>query len=185
MCGHDDTPATTHLRKLLTRHDADWTAASETETWWETDDGTHWSAEENGDGECLCHVEAITCLTPEQAVELTLGATECTYDQWRAISDAIAAAMEYAHDKAMEHPDHADPLWNLDEYVNRVIAVMFEGARPKGPDTCSLTKRSWDDGTCTWGVECSACHARFEHESGTTWRFCPSCGRPTDHAHLS
>lgn len=64
-------------------------------------------------------------MTPEQAVEATLGRSGYSYDQWREISDAVAAAMEYAHDKAIEYPDNADPLWNLDEYVNRILKVAF------------------------------------------------------------
>jgi hypothetical protein len=48
-----------------------------------------------------------------------------SYEQWRAVSDAVASAMEYAHDKAIECPEHADPLWNLDEYVNKVMEAML------------------------------------------------------------
>lgn len=50
-----------------------------------------------------------------------------TYGQWCDISEAVADAMQYAHDKAIEHPDKADPLWNLDEYVNRILVVAFSG----------------------------------------------------------
>ena len=48
-----------------------------------------------------------------------------TYKQWREISEAVADAMQYAHDKAIEHPDVADPLWNMDEYVNRILDAAF------------------------------------------------------------
>lgn len=51
-----------------------------------------------------------------------------TYEQWREISNAIGDAMQYAHDRAIEHPDKADPLWNLDEYVNRVMVTAFGGS---------------------------------------------------------
>lgn len=47
-----------------------------------------------------------------------------SYEQWCAVSDAVASAMEYAHDRAIECPEHADPLWNLDEYVNKVMAAL-------------------------------------------------------------
>ena len=63
----------------------------------------------------------------------TLGRDMYSYEQWREISEAIGDAMEYAHDKAIEHPDKADPLWNLDEYVNRVLEVAFNGAATLGP----------------------------------------------------
>ena len=42
--------------------------------------------------------------------------------------------------------------------------------------TCELRKASWDDGTCTWGVICSECGYRHEHESGVCWNYCPNCG---------
>ena len=48
-----------------------------------------------------------------------------TYNQWREISEAVADAMQYAHDKAIEHPDKADPLWNMDEYVDRILDAAF------------------------------------------------------------
>lgn len=48
-----------------------------------------------------------------------------SYDQWRDISSAVADAMEYAHDKAIEHGAAADPLWDMDTYVNRIIAAAF------------------------------------------------------------
>lgn len=63
-----------------------------------------------------------------------------TYDQWRQISEAVGDAMQYAHDKALEHPDKADPLWNLDEYVNRIINVVFpsEGVQVDDPENEKL-----------------------------------------------
>lgn len=47
-----------------------------------------------------------------------------TYEQYAVVSDAVGDAMEYAHDKAVELGSKADPLWNLDEYVNRIIEVV-------------------------------------------------------------
>lgn len=65
-------------------------------------------------------------VTTEQAVEATLGRDKYSYKQWREISNAVADAMEYAHNKAIECPDKADPLWNLDVYVNRILKAAFE-----------------------------------------------------------
>lgn len=70
--------------------------------------------------------------------ESTLGRDKYSYEQWREISDAIGDAMEYAHDKAIEHPDKADPLWNLDEYVNRVLDTAFNGAATLGRGECRV-----------------------------------------------
>lgn len=78
--------------------------------------------------------------------ESTLGRDKYTYEQFRKISDAIGDAMEYAHDKAIEHPDKADPLWNLDEYVNRVLDVAFNGAATLGSCSCSNSEQI--SGTC-------------------------------------
>lgn len=56
-----------------------------------------------------------------------------TYNQWKEISDAVAGAMEYAHDKAIEFPDKADPYWNLDEYVERVLKAAFGREADEAP----------------------------------------------------
>lgn len=42
--------------------------------------------------------------------------------------------------------------------------------------TCELKKAHWDNGSCTWGVICSACGYKHEHESGLCWNYCPNCG---------
>ena len=53
---------------------------------------------------------------------------------------------------------------------------LIEAWNTRAERTCTLTNRRWDNGMCTWGVECSECGARFEHETGECWRYCPSCG---------
>ena len=58
-------------------------------------------------------------------IAATVGARDYTYDEWRAISEAVGDAMEYAHEHAVMYPDKADPLWNIDEYVNRVLEVAY------------------------------------------------------------
>lgn len=57
--------------------------------------------------------------------------------------------------------------------VCNCLADLIE---PEPERTCMLTHVRWDDGMCTWGVKCSECGARFEHETGECWRYCPSCG---------
>ncbi len=90
--------------------------------------GRTWVYEEPSDCDLL--VSYAYDLGAEEAIEVTLGRGGYTYEQWREISDAIGDAMEYAHDRAMEHPDKADPLWNLDEYVERVMQAAFgDGAK--------------------------------------------------------
>ena len=116
--------------------------------------------------------------------ESTLGRDRYSYEQWREISNAVGDAMEYAHDRAIEHPDRADPLWNLDEYVNRILKVAFEGEATLGRGTCHDTEGSGRDFCC------SACGARLYVDTGDTFtmiaadehtiikrpNFCPNCG---------
>lgn len=62
--------------------------------------------------------------------------------------------------------------WQDIELKDR-LADLIE---PEPERTCMLTHERWDDGMCTWGAKCSSCGARFEHETGECWRYCPSCG---------
>lgn len=182
--------ATTRLRELLNERGVEWWPSDDRRcedviTNWQVGP-LDWTAFDNETVlDITAEIAGYNFLTPEQVIDVTIGAHDYTYDQWRDISDAVADAMTYAHDKAIEHPDHADPLWNLDEYVNRILKVAFDGELKHDADTCSLTQKSWDNGTSTWGVECSACHARFEHETGITWKFCPSCRLPIERSHLN
>jgi hypothetical protein len=73
--------------------------------------------------------------TPEQAIVATVGERYYAYDEWRAISEAVGDAMEYAHEHAVMYPDKADPLWNIDEYVNRVLEVAY-GTKDATVDRC-------------------------------------------------
>lgn len=89
-----------------------------------------------------------------------------TYEEWREISNAIGDAMQYAHDKALETP-HADPLWNMDEYVNRVLDVIA-GARVCGLELSTNMSH----------IRCNQCG--YELPYGTDLRrtkFCGGCGR--------
>lgn len=42
---------------------------------------------------------------------------------------------------------------------------------------CELREALWDNGECTWGVVCSKCGRKYEHETGICWNYCPNCGR--------
>lgn len=107
--------------------------------------------------------------------ESTLGRNRYSYEQLREISSAVCDAMEYAHDKAIEHPDAADPLWNLDEYVNRILKVAFEGEATQGPGTCREVKidRYWRGcGECSYVWEFMYSIGKCERP-----RYCPNCGK--------
>ncbi len=171
------TSATDELRRLLDERGV---------RWWEEDGHTLWY------GQSINHaasafssfmfgendkVHLSAMVTPEQAIAATLGSEEPTYEQWRAISEAIGDAMEYAHDKAIEHPDKADPLWNLDEYVNRVIEVAFGEPVTLGSGECEFEYAHGITDTLKETVDvyfCSACGS--PNYSDNEPMFCQYCG---------
>jgi hypothetical protein len=53
--------------------------------------------------------------------------------------------------------------------------VWFNGTEWT-PRKCRIEDAHWDDGHCTWGAKCSACGARFEHETASSMNFCKCCG---------
>ena len=166
--------ATERLRKLLKERGAEYDDYIDTCTAWLKSERGYMAFADESDEDGLLSVELY--LTPEQAVEATLGRGDYTYEQWRAISDAVAAAMQYAHDRAIEHPDKADPYWNLDEYVERVCAAAFGDDATMGRETChmewSLADNGWADHTCSncGYVENTDVHVTLD------WNFCPKCG---------
>ena len=114
--------------------------------------------------------------------ESTLGRDRYSYEQFREISNAVGDAMEYAHDRAIEHPDVADPLWNLDEYVNRILKVAFKGEATLGRGTChpvasdNLTE---SEGTGDAWADCSECGhllCVLTDPSSQMPNYCPNCG---------
>lgn len=108
--------------------------------------------------------------------ESTLGRDRYTYEQYREISNAVGDAMEYAHDRAIEHPDKADPFWNLDEYVSRILKVAFEGEATLGRRTCHVMTISEFNGEYTDYYDvCSNCGYEFFDDDPLN--YCPSCGR--------
>ena len=108
--------------------------------------------------------------------ESTLGRNKYSYEQWRKVSYAIGDAMEYAHDKAIEYPDKADPLWNLDEYVNRVLDIAFNGPAMLEPVTCKQEEHGWStegDHARVW-LTCG--HDCMVETVADLPNFCPTCG---------
>lgn len=97
-----------------------WAGESEDQTRWKGG-GLTWEFEEGVGATFLGACE--NDVTPEQAIAATL--REYTYEQWRAISEIVGNAMEYAHDVAIRHPDKADPCWDLSNYVDQILEVAF------------------------------------------------------------
>ena len=62
------------------------------------------------------------------------------------------------------------------ENQGSVLDGTYESRMYYPERTCELADKRWDDGTCVWGVECSECGSRFSYETGTCWKYCPSCG---------
>ena len=176
-----DNNATERLRKLLDERGVEWKAGLENVTW-----VGDWCFVEYDNGFLAATCEPL--LTPEQAVAATMGKREPTYEQWRAISEAIGDGMEYAHDKAIEYPDKADPLWNLDEYVNRVMEVAFGDAATLGAPTLtaeqvrectqSVYMEGYSDGSVNrgahidetdWQAIADELNAALGADDGTRW----------------
>lgn len=125
----------------------------------------------------------VTGITPAQAVEATLGRDRYSYEQFREISNAVGDAMQYAHDKAIEHPDAADPLWNLDEYVNRILKVAFEGEATLGRGECHEVisdNLNESEGMGDAWANCSECGQLLyvlTDQNSKPPNYCPGCGR--------
>ncbi len=116
--------------------------------------------------------------TPEQSIAATVGARDYTYDEWRAINEAVGDAMEYAHEHAVMHPDKADPLWNIDEYVNRVLKVAYgPKAATVGAGTCRCTVETSDDYYDDYTRYHMSCGFTMYSDDIDKPRFCGGCGR--------
>lgn len=136
------------------------------------------------DGENVCELHVDGC-TPEQAVRATRETRDYTYEQWRAVTDAISDAMGYAHDKAAECDGVSDPLWNLDDYVKRVLNATFGTTAME--KTCEMVycPEGWEDpdGRVWWTGhwQCDTCggHVSGRFPNPTVINppgFCPNCG---------
>ena len=64
----------------------------------------------------------------------------------------------------------------IDGYDPVSVVHVADLIEPEPERTCELEHAEWDDGQCTWGCKCILCGNKFEHESGTTWNYCPHCG---------
>lgn len=90
-----------------------------------------------------------------------------TYQQWREISDAVGDAMQYAHDRAIENHGEADPLWNMDEYVNRILDAAFA----RGQVTVESSR--YDELADQYVFELSCGHTVYGDEPPA---YCMDCG---------
>lgn len=141
------------------------------------------SLDEKLDGKIFAETE---WLTPEQAIAATVGVRDYTYDEWRAINEAVGDAMEYAHEHAVMYPDKADPLWNIDEYVNRVLEVAYgpkdatidagtcQGEIDSDYFECKLT--TFKCRSCGWSGVVDDGYAGYSFEDTDMPRHCPNCG---------
>ena len=100
-----------------------------------------------------------------------------------AIHDEVAHEIRFACECGnIVHIDNPDPFELLSLYQGSMSATC-EACRKVSDleldeaETCELIDSSWDDGICTWGVVCSGCGARHEHETGVGWNYAPCCGR--------
>ena len=78
---------------------------------------------------------------------------------------------------AVDHKD--DCLLKVGEFYVWIASTEKEAAEiwnKRVERTCKMKKARWDDGQCTWGVICSACGEKHEHEFEYSFNFCPTCG---------
>ena len=166
-----DKTATERLRELLDERVVEYRWDNGTATWYVNGVMYNaWGRDNERLTMSVCH------LTPEQAVYATLGRRGYTYEQWRVISDALADAMESAHDKAVEHPDKAEPYWNLDEYVERVLKAAFGDDATLGCGTCHMVTDGhgwWECDTCGSTIDWDSC----DENDPPSCNYCPNCGR--------
>lgn len=92
-------------------------------------------------------------------------------------ADVMLTQGRYGQSYSIHHESHGNCAAKYVNTVNfRTEAEAIEAWNTRHERTCELRKASWDDGMCTWGVICSECGDRHEHESGVCWKYCPSCG---------
>jgi len=62
-------------------------------------------------------------------------------------------------------------LWVYPLALNgrEIDGVKIRGVEYEPIQECELVDRSWDNGECTWGVVCTACGYKHEHETGRCW----------------
>ena len=90
------------------------------------------------------------------------------------ISEPLRGFIRHQSNRA--YIDGGQANW-LTEIADKIDAKHEQAiAATLGSGTCELKHASWDDGQCTWGCICSACDARFEHETGIGYNYCPNCG---------
>lgn len=77
-----------------------------------------------------------------------------------------------------ESKEEAAAAWNDRAAVTdeQFAMAVHDGRAWQAVRECKLEECIWDNGQCTWGCRCTACGDKFEHTSGITWNFCPSCG---------
>lgn len=77
-----------------------------------------------------------------------------------------------------ESEEEAAAAWNARAAVadEQLAMAVHDGRAWQAVRECKLEECGWDNGQCTWGCRCTACGDKFEHTSGITWNFCPSCG---------
>lgn len=167
--------ATERLRAMLDERGVEWWQSANTlgcifTRWYSPIFGDEVCAMENGEEGLVLFDHFVT---PEQAIAATLGRDKYSYEQWREISNAVGDAMEYAHNKAIECPDKADPLWNLDEYVNRILKVAFKGEATLG-DVDATSERQRD---AVEVVRCRDCEGATDHCEGMDVYWCEYLSR--------
>jgi len=101
------------------------------------------------------------------------GTTGCEYeaDHWSGLTYGLH------HDGSGDCPMCTDGEWDcMGGMLFDTPEDATEAWNTRAELTCQMKKARWDDGQCTWGVICSACGEKHEHEFEYSFNFCPTCG---------
>ena len=98
-----------------------------------------------------------------------------------AFHEYTAAAIEAARRNGLVVPAMAEcrrcgAMVSFDDGRYPTRERLAEAWNRRAERTCRMVRARWDDGECVWGCRCTACGDRFTYETGTTWRYCPTCG---------
>lgn len=136
------------------------------ERWWFITRGTYKTTR------CNCRLflesEKFTCGWND---DYSLECRAKLIDRWNTRATGGTLTAEQVHDAIERHIT----FYEGGDYDEQAIADELNSKLGSG--TCELREASWDDGTCTWGVICSACGEKHEHTKGSGWDFAPCCGR--------
>ena len=168
--------ATERLRALLDERGVKHTDPAEWLTYWNDADGHVWSASEMKTGLLSVSTAGVGSLTPEQAIDATLG-PEDAYTR-EDVERAFVSGYSLG-----SLPVGSDPQWNQNEQTVDEHMAELGWVRKEGPGTCRpiiSDNLNESEGTGDAWANCSECgHLLFALTDPNSQppNYCPNCGR--------